>query len=164
MHEIESQRAALPPVPASTVKDQLNDDWAQQYIQDGRNFLVNNNHEEVWAEIHAQEQIEHNAEKLWTNDFLQQKKEAEELHENASSLINIMDDQQFQNSKVKSFKMVQQNLLMLWCQIKTEIVITKLAIVGKLKLVDFDLQKSTDFSKFSDLDEMIKKIMRYFFS
>lgn len=41
MHEIESQRAALPPVPASAVKDQLNDDiWAQQYIQDGRNFVV----------------------------------------------------------------------------------------------------------------------------
>lgn len=41
MREIESQRFALPPVPASTVKDHLSDDtWAQQYIQDGKKFEV----------------------------------------------------------------------------------------------------------------------------
>lgn len=101
MQEIESQRAAIPPVPASMIKDHLNnDDWAQQYIQDGRNFLINDNHEQIWAEIQAQEQIQHNVENLWTNDFLQQKKEAEELHDNAVELLNVMDDQNFQFSKV----------------------------------------------------------------
>lgn len=41
MHEIESQRSALPPIPASTVKDQLNDNaWALQYIEDGKRFNV----------------------------------------------------------------------------------------------------------------------------
>lgn len=41
MHEIESQRSALPPIPASTVKDTLNtDSWAQQYIEDGKTFHV----------------------------------------------------------------------------------------------------------------------------
>lgn len=41
MHEIESQRAALPPIPASTVKDHLNDNaWALQYIEDSRQFNV----------------------------------------------------------------------------------------------------------------------------
>lgn len=41
MHEIESQRSVLPPVPASTVKDQIHDDsWAQQYIEDGKVFHV----------------------------------------------------------------------------------------------------------------------------
>lgn len=41
MHEIESQRSVLPPIPASTVKDHLHDDaWAQQYIEDGKVFHV----------------------------------------------------------------------------------------------------------------------------
>lgn len=44
MQEIESQRAALPPIPASTVKDHLNDNaWALQYIEDSRQFNVNIN-------------------------------------------------------------------------------------------------------------------------
>ncbi|KAJ8976193.1 hypothetical protein NQ317_002242 [Molorchus minor] len=43
MHEIESQKSALPPIPASTVKDQLHDDaWAQQYIEDGKNVSCKN--------------------------------------------------------------------------------------------------------------------------
>lgn len=103
MHEIESQRAALPPVPASTIKDQLNDDWAQQYIQDGRNFLIHDNHQQIWAEIHAQEQTEHNLENLWTNEFSQQKKEAEELHDTSTEVVNTLDDQKFQFSKVCEF-------------------------------------------------------------
>lgn len=42
MHEIESQRSAIPPIPASAVKDHLHDDaWAQQYIEDGKRFHVN---------------------------------------------------------------------------------------------------------------------------
>lgn len=41
MHEIESQKSALPPIPASAIKDQLHDDaWAQQYLQDGGTFHV----------------------------------------------------------------------------------------------------------------------------
>lgn len=44
MHEIESQRAVLPPIPASAIKDQLHDDaWAQQYLQDGKTFQVSGN-------------------------------------------------------------------------------------------------------------------------
>lgn len=42
MHEIESQRSAIPPIPASAIKDHLHDDeWAQQYIEDGKRFHVN---------------------------------------------------------------------------------------------------------------------------
>lgn len=41
MHEIESQRSAIPPIPASAVKDHLHDDaWALQYIEDGKRFQV----------------------------------------------------------------------------------------------------------------------------
>lgn len=41
MQEIESQRSAVPPVPASKVKDHLKDDaWALQYIEDGKIFNV----------------------------------------------------------------------------------------------------------------------------
>lgn len=41
MQDIESQRSAIPPVPASKVKDQLNNDsWALQYLEDGKNFTV----------------------------------------------------------------------------------------------------------------------------
>ncbi|XP_066145765.1 peroxisomal targeting signal 1 receptor [Euwallacea fornicatus] len=54
MHEIESQRAVLPPVPASAIKDQLQDDaWAQQYLQDGKTFNETN-YTEVWHEISNQ--------------------------------------------------------------------------------------------------------------
>lgn len=58
MHEIESQRSALPPIPASTVKDQLNDNaWALQYIEDGKRFNeAAYDNENVWAEIISQEQ------------------------------------------------------------------------------------------------------------
>lgn len=41
MQEIESQRAVIPPVPASRVKDHLtNDAWALQYLEDGKHFTV----------------------------------------------------------------------------------------------------------------------------
>ncbi|CAH1156211.1 unnamed protein product [Phaedon cochleariae] len=73
MHEIESQRSALPPIPASTVKDQLHDDaWAQQYIDDGKQFPTASN-ESVWAEIISQEQSQHDFEALadvWSNEML----------------------------------------------------------------------------------------------
>lgn len=41
MQEIESQKSAIPPVPASKVKDHINNDaWALQYLEDGKNFAV----------------------------------------------------------------------------------------------------------------------------
>lgn len=42
MQEIESQKLVLPPVPASAVKEQIQQDsaWAQQYIEDGKVFNV----------------------------------------------------------------------------------------------------------------------------
>lgn len=41
MQEIESQRSAIPPVPASKVKDHINNDaWALQYLEDGKSFAV----------------------------------------------------------------------------------------------------------------------------
>ncbi|KAJ8920158.1 hypothetical protein NQ315_011819 [Exocentrus adspersus] len=57
MHEIESQRSVVPPIPASTVKDQLHQDdaWAQQYIEDGKRFHEVDNNEAIWTEIISQE-------------------------------------------------------------------------------------------------------------
>lgn len=42
MQEIESQKLVVPPVPASAVKEQIQQDsaWAQQYIEDGKTFNV----------------------------------------------------------------------------------------------------------------------------
>lgn len=41
MQEIESQRNVVPPVPASKVKDHINNDaWALQYLEDGKSFAV----------------------------------------------------------------------------------------------------------------------------
>ncbi|XP_018572578.1 peroxisomal targeting signal 1 receptor isoform X2 [Anoplophora glabripennis] len=74
MHEIESQRSSLPPVPASTVKDQLHDNaWAQQYIEDGKTFHENDDNEAVWTEIISQEQTDRDFQALadvWTADML----------------------------------------------------------------------------------------------
>lgn len=74
MHEIESQRSALPPIPASTVKDQLHDNaWALQYIEDGKRFNDVYNNENVWAEIISQEQREYGIQAVantWTNEIL----------------------------------------------------------------------------------------------
>ncbi|CAG9761076.1 unnamed protein product [Ceutorhynchus assimilis] len=54
MHEIESQRSALPPIPASAIKDQIQDDaWAQQYLQDGKMFQEHN-YDEIWHQMAAQ--------------------------------------------------------------------------------------------------------------
>lgn len=78
MHEIESQRNALPPVPASAIKDQLNDNtWAQQYLEDGKHFAINHNHEEVWAEINGHpmnlQEIEpiQSFDHIWNSDLLE---------------------------------------------------------------------------------------------
>nr|CAI5868083.1 unnamed protein product [Callosobruchus analis] len=78
MHEIESQRSVLPPVPASSVKDQLHDvpegAWAQQYIEDGKKFDEGiNNNEAVWTEIFLQEQDEHDFVSLtnaWNHEIM----------------------------------------------------------------------------------------------
>ncbi|XP_050304470.1 peroxisomal targeting signal 1 receptor isoform X2 [Anthonomus grandis grandis] len=56
MHEIESQRAILPPITASAIKDQLQDNaWAQQYLQDGKTFQEHD-YNDVWNEMTAQGQ------------------------------------------------------------------------------------------------------------
>lgn len=62
---------------------------------------VNDNHEQIWAEIHAQEQVEHDTQNLWSNEFAQQKKEAEDLRDNTDEIHDIMDDPKFQYSKVR---------------------------------------------------------------
>ncbi|KAK9687595.1 hypothetical protein QE152_g36146 [Popillia japonica] len=100
MHEIESQRAALPPIPASTVKDHLNDNaWALQYIEDSRQFNEHPDHEKVWAEVAAQEQAAFHAGPVWTNEFQQQKDEAE-IQSNANEIADTMSkDPNFEYSQ-----------------------------------------------------------------
>ncbi|XP_017777341.1 PREDICTED: peroxisomal targeting signal 1 receptor isoform X2 [Nicrophorus vespilloides] len=106
MHEIESQRASLPPVPASTVKDHLNDDvWALQYIEDGKHFHVNEN-EDIWSEIAAQEHNTHQSlqqDSIWAEEFRQDTGEAVAVQASANELLDNLDDPQFQYSKFMKF-------------------------------------------------------------
>lgn len=101
MHEIESQRAALPPIPASTVKDHLNDDaWALQYIEDSRQFNEHPDHEKVWAEVAAQEQAAFHSAPIWADEFLEQQEEVAEIQESANNIAETMaNDPNFEYSK-----------------------------------------------------------------
>ncbi|KRT80384.1 hypothetical protein AMK59_7377 [Oryctes borbonicus] len=105
MHEIESQRAALPPIPASTVKDHLNDNaWALQYIEDSRQFNEHPDHEKVWAEVAAQEQAAFHSAPIWADEFFQQEEEVEEIQEIANNIVETMtNDPNFEYSKFKKF-------------------------------------------------------------
>lgn len=57
MHEIESQKLLVPPVPASAIKEQIQEDraWAEQYIEDGRNFNIDTNAKDIWSQIASKE-------------------------------------------------------------------------------------------------------------
>ncbi|CAH0554776.1 unnamed protein product [Brassicogethes aeneus] len=104
MHEIESQRSALPPVPASTVKDTLHDDaWAQQYIEDGKTF-TEHNHDAIWSEILSQEQNNlSNYENLWDTEFAEQQAGPSRTQQTAKELRESMDDPKFVYSKFMRF-------------------------------------------------------------
>ncbi|XP_045473773.1 peroxisomal targeting signal 1 receptor isoform X2 [Harmonia axyridis] len=103
MQEIESQKLVLPPVPASAVKEQIQQDsaWAQQYIEDGKVFNPNFDNSEIWAEISSQEQkiIGHH---------LESKKykigsRSNEIQEHNEDLIDDVNDPKFVYSKFMSF-------------------------------------------------------------
>lgn len=107
IREIESQRFAQPPVPASYIKDQLSDDiWAQQYLEDGRRFEEAPDHTSIWAEL-APDQ--HTDSELglgedWARDYVAQTEhgleEGQEVKETAKQLVESVTDPKFQYSKV----------------------------------------------------------------
>ncbi|XP_044754764.1 peroxisomal targeting signal 1 receptor isoform X2 [Coccinella septempunctata] len=105
MQEIESQKLALPPVPASAVKEQIQQDnvWAKQYIDDGKTFNPNFDHSEIWAEISSQERniIGPHSELL---KFDQQfELNQNRIEESAEELLGNVDDPKFVYSKFMSF-------------------------------------------------------------
>ncbi|KAI4460797.1 peroxisomal targeting signal 1 receptor pex5 [Holotrichia oblita] len=103
MHEIESQRAALPPIPASTVKDHLNDNaWALQYIEDSRqNILIT---KKIWAEVAAQEQAAFHSAPIWAEEFVQLQDDMVEIQRNANDIADTMNkDPNFEYSKFMKF-------------------------------------------------------------
>ncbi|XP_065155696.1 peroxisomal targeting signal 1 receptor isoform X3 [Atheta coriaria] len=107
IHDMESQRANLPPVPSASVKEHLNDDmWALQYIQDGMHFNVQQqDHDAIWAEISAHDQTPHqlNAEhNMWAEE-LAHGQEVAQVQQTTKELLDSMDDPQFQYSKFMKF-------------------------------------------------------------
>ncbi|GLV46340.1 Peroxin 5 [Carabus blaptoides fortunei] len=113
MREIESQRFAMPPVPASKVKDHLDDDtWALQYLQDGKKFEPSPNQEEVWTElsdqVHPDDLNELGLGEDWARDYLEQASdekttEANEVQQTAKELLNTVNDPKFAYSKFMKF-------------------------------------------------------------
>ena len=121
MHEIESQRSAVPPIPASTIKDQIHDDaWALQYIEDGKVFHVtvsrfllchdlkvilkdNVNNEAIWAEISSQEQS-NTFQDEWGGECFQDgvpgPSRMNEAQQSAQELVDDVEDPKFVYSKV----------------------------------------------------------------
>ncbi|XP_056635699.1 peroxisomal targeting signal 1 receptor isoform X2 [Diorhabda sublineata] len=113
MHEIESQRSALPPIPASTVKDQLHDNaWALQYIEDGKRFNDVYNNENVWAEIISQEQREYGIEAIantWNNEILNNPAEQINSFLPEEALEDIGENSQYVYSKFMRFMKEEGN-------------------------------------------------------
>ncbi|XP_072378561.1 peroxisomal targeting signal 1 receptor isoform X1 [Diabrotica undecimpunctata] len=109
MHEIESQRSALPPIPASTVKDQLHDNaWALQYIEDGKRFNEVYNNENVWAEIMSQEQRQHDFQRLadtWASEGLEGPLGASDIFSQEDNL----EDSKYVYSKFMKFMKEEGN-------------------------------------------------------
>ncbi|KAG5897479.1 hypothetical protein JTB14_031104 [Gonioctena quinquepunctata] len=108
MHEIESQRSALPPIPASTVKDQLHDDsWALQYIEDGKRFNDISNNETVWAEIMSQEQSQRDLQAradAWSTEIINAQPITSDLFSIDEQLIGASaDDSGYVYSKFMKF-------------------------------------------------------------
>ncbi|EFA09708.1 peroxisomal targeting signal 1 receptor isoform X1 [Tribolium castaneum] len=108
MHEIESQRSALPPIPASTIKDQIHDDaWAQQYIDDGKIFNDNVNSEAIWTEILSQEQNNAAVVDDWGTDnfpeILPGPSKVNASQQSAREFVEAVDDPKFVYSKFMRF-------------------------------------------------------------
>ncbi|KAF2883132.1 hypothetical protein ILUMI_23049 [Ignelater luminosus] len=114
MHEIESQRALVPPVPASTVKDHLNDSiWAVEYAKQAEeNMFRETNHdhiiaahEAVWAEITARErdQTQAEANHLWHEEYEQEVVANNELQQAANELVDETSDSKMAYSKFLQF-------------------------------------------------------------
>ncbi|KAJ3642176.1 hypothetical protein Zmor_024985 [Zophobas morio] len=107
MHEIESQRSAVPPIPASTIKDQIHDDaWALQYIEDGKVFHDNVNNEAIWAEISSQEQS-NTFQDEWGGECFQDgvpgPSRMNEAQQSAQELVDDVEDPKFVYSKFMRF-------------------------------------------------------------
>lgn len=109
MHEIESQRSALPPIPASTVKDQLNDNaWALQYIEDGKRFNeAAYDNENVWAEIISQEQKSFT--NAWNSTILNYPTGSNEFLESDEYLKDPSDASKYVYSKFMKFMKEEGN-------------------------------------------------------
>ncbi|XP_071050066.1 peroxisomal targeting signal 1 receptor isoform X2 [Onthophagus taurus] len=107
MHEIESQRAAIPPIPASAVKEHLNDDaWALQYLEDSRQFNQHPDHERIWNEVAQEEPQIFEMTPNWTEEYFQEHLENVETQQNASELAEKMgNDPRFEYSKVGNGEM-----------------------------------------------------------
>ncbi|XP_074029726.1 peroxisomal biogenesis factor 5 isoform X2 [Leptinotarsa decemlineata] len=108
MHEIESQRSALPPIPASTVKDQLHDNsWALQYIEDGKRFNETSNNETVWTEIFSQEESQRDLQAradMWGTEILNAQPGSSDFFSIEEPLsCSHADDSKFVYSKFMKF-------------------------------------------------------------
>lgn len=108
MHEIESQRASLPPVPASAIKDHLHDNtWAVEYAKQNDHgpfgaFDVAAN-EAVWAEISARERDQNLLDNHWFPEYDSNLDTNEEQIESRNKLLNAKDDPKFAYSKFLKF-------------------------------------------------------------
>ncbi|KAL1497269.1 hypothetical protein ABEB36_008262 [Hypothenemus hampei] len=108
MQEIESQRSVLPPIPASAIKDQIQDNaWAQQYVQDGKTFHEHN-YADIWNEISSQGQEglnEHIFEEAWNavGPFELDQGETATAQVDDNLLDNPSDDSKFVYSKFMKF-------------------------------------------------------------
>ena len=108
MHEIESQRAALPPVPASAVKDHLHDNiWAVEYAKQDEHgpfgaFDVVAN-EAVWAEISARERDQSLEDDRWVQIYENSFKNNQEITDQNQELLHSTDDPKFAYSKFLKF-------------------------------------------------------------
>ncbi|KAK9881763.1 hypothetical protein WA026_017282 [Henosepilachna vigintioctopunctata] len=104
MQEIESQKLVLPPVPASAIKEQIQHDsaWAQQYIEDGKVFNANFDHNKIWEEISSREQniIGHHLNKQYIQNV---DLEASMAQQSGHELINNVQDPKFVYSKFMNF-------------------------------------------------------------
>ncbi|XP_019766680.2 peroxisomal targeting signal 1 receptor isoform X2 [Dendroctonus ponderosae] len=122
MNEIESQRAVVPPIPASAIKDQLHDDaWAQQYLQDGKTFQVSgnveHNYDDIWNQIASQSQPQDLSFNIFTDAWkdlksLEFDQFQNDNHETAQQSGMEMNDKKFVYSKFMKFmKNVEEDQL-----------------------------------------------------
>ncbi|XP_031350340.1 peroxisomal targeting signal 1 receptor isoform X2 [Photinus pyralis] len=107
MHEIESQRASLPPVPAVAIKDHLHDNnWALEYSKQSDHgpfgaFDVAAN-EAVWAEISARERDQSMIDNQWFQEYDNNFETNQQLIQ-SDAMLNSTDDPKFAYSKFLKF-------------------------------------------------------------